>query len=1117
MSKADAINAVALDPQRSSVVEACAGSGKTWLLVSRIVRLLLTGAEPSQILAITFTRKAAQEMEARLQEWLYDLATKPDSEALEFLVQRGLDEAQATALLPRARGLYETVLVAQPGMTVTTFHGWFLNVLQRAPLNQGLPTGVALQERTSQLVVEAWEKFAQELSADPASAAAQSLDWLFREIGLDNARRVLVGFLAKRAEWWTYTLGQKEPVAFALAEIRAALSGDPDADPLDALFSDGGFMAMLGEYAGFLENNTPTDQKLAASLASALAESDHTRRFGQIQSAVLTTTGEPRSRKAGSAQAKRLGPAGEARLLELHGLLAGRLADVINLRNERHHYAYNRAVLDCGTRLLDHYQALKAEQQCLDYNDLEWRAYELLNHSNYAEFMQYKLDSRYKHVLLDEFQDTNPLQWHILLAWLNAAVATELKPTVFLVGDPKQAIYRFRRADQRLFNVAAQFFERAFGAVRLDQQESRRNAQAVLDVVNSLFLNENYFSSDFQKHAAHDQTLPGRIEVLPLQEADAPGAADAQDESAALQFRNPLLQPYREDEASREIEAQQFAAKVRQIVGAWQVKDRDGGTRAADYRDIMVLVRSRTHLAIYERALRQAHIPYVTSRQGGLLDTLEAADLTALLEFLSVPFADLKLAQVLRSPVFGCADEDLMALAVVDEPTWWGKLSRLVTDGAASAALRRACRLLSGWMTLVDKLPVHDLLDRIYFESELPARYAVAVPDSMRLAVRSNLRAFMELALAIDAGRYPSLPRFIAHLAEMRSGADEEAPAEGVTADGGNALRIYTVHGAKGLEAPVVFMLDAHFAPPVDRGYEVLLDWPPGEARPRHFSLHTVVRERIAAHEQLFAAEADIAARENLNLLYVAMTRAKQALIVSGTPNRKADETWYRKIERACNEAAGAVATRPALPVTPISQVQAAAPAAVHGPDTPSSLNQPLGIGERKSVVDTAATRYGTRFHLLMEKLTGHRKPPPKDALRQVLGIPEPDFSRLHSEALTLLGQPGLRRFYDPAQFVSASNEMSFSDGEVLRIDRLVEFADAVWVIDYKTGEDVTPDTAARAALRHRPQIDAYRAAMRRVFPGKAVHALLVFSGGITHEFADGQEFAGLGPDNLLK
>lgn len=1111
MSRDSDIIAAALDPARSSVVEACAGSGKTWLLVSRIVRLLLDGAEPSQILAITFTRKAAQEMEARLREWLHDLATKPDGEVREFLGQRGLDDARAGALLPKARGLYETVLVAQPGITVTTFHGWFLNILQRAPLNHGLATGTALQERTSQLVAEAWERFAEQLRADPAGEAALALDWLFRESGLENTRRVLLGFLSRRAEWWTYTFGQKDPVAFALGEIRAALSGDPDADPLEELFADRAFCAMLDEYAGLLAlRDTQTDREFSGRLARAAAVMDHASRFDAMRSVVFTDKGELRKRKVPRKPSPRLGAAGESKLVALHEAIGARLTATVSFLNERRHYAFNRAVLACGTRLLDTYQALKAEQQCLDYNDLEWRAYELLNHSDYAEFMQYKLDSHYKHILLDEFQDTNPLQWRILLAWLNAAVATDLRPTVFLVGDPKQAIYRFRRADPRLFSVAAEFLEREFGAVRLEQRESRRNAPALLDVVNELFLKENIFKSDFRAHLAHDQTRPGRIEVLPLQEAAQPVAERSPDtRSAILHLRNPLLQPYREEEAARETEAQQFAAKVGEIVGAWQVKDKDGGTRAAEYRDIMVLVRRRTHLAVYERALRQAHIPYVTSRQGGLLDTLEASDLAALLEFLIVPFADLKLAQVLRSPVFGCPDADLMALAALGEGTWWSRLNRLVDNGDASAALSRAHRLLTGWMTLVDKLPVHDLLDRIYFESGLPGRYAAAVPDSMRLAVLSNLRAFMELALAIDAGRYPSLPRFIAHLAEMRSGADEEAPAEGVAADGGNALRIYTVHGAKGLEAPVVFILDAHFAAPVDRGYDVLIDWPPGEERPRHFSLYTASRERIAAHEPLFDAEAGIAARENLNLLYVAMTRARQALIVSGSPNRKADDSWYRKVERACAAASAAVARRPVLPIAtgmkPEEDIRSASIGEAKGGNQTitDALRKPLTVGERKPFVDTAAIRYGTRFHLLMEKLTAAPTPPAKEVLRRTLGIPEPDFDRLHDAALKLLGNPRLRRFYDPAQFVSASNEMSFSDGGVSRIDRLVEFDDAVWVIDYKTGENVTPDTAARAAARYRPQIDAYRAAMRRAFPGKAVHGLIVFRDGVTHEFVE--------------
>jgi len=1086
MSRETDINAVALDPARSSVVEACAGSGKTWLLVSRIVRLLLDGAAPSEILAITFTRKAAQEMEARLAEWLRDLATKPDREVREFLGQRGLDESQVERLLPRARELHEAVLTAAPGITVTTFHGWFLNLLRRAPLSHGLHSDTILQERTSQLVEEAWELFAEEASKDGGIAC--ELDWLFAEIGLENTRRALVNFLFRRGEWWSYTLNQNDPVAFALARLRGTYGYNLEADHRRELFCDASFRATLDEYCTLLAKNTPTDQKSAAAIAAGAANDDFVTYFERVESAFFKADGEARLRRASDAQAKRLGRANEARLLELHAVLLGRVSDTRTRLNAQRHYNFNRAALTCGARLLEIYQSLKAERQCLDYNDLEWRSYELLNESEHAEFMQFKLDTRYRHILLDEFQDTNPLQWHALLAWLNAGVSAGLRPTVFLVGDPKQAIYRFRRADPRLFRIAMNFLVQAFGAESLSQRESRRSAPALLDVVNSLFLNENMLGADFHEHFAHEVGLPGCVEVLPLPEQAT------RSESASAILRNPLLEPYAEEEAAREIEARQFAARVTDIVGAWQVRDVDGRTRAAQYGDIMVLVRRRTHLAVYERALRQAHVPYVTSRQGGLLDTLEASDLTALLEFLIAPFANLRLAQILRSPVFGCSEADLMTLAAVGDGTWWQRLARIVAEEHGDATLTRAHRLLASWIALADKLPVHDLLDRIYFESGLQERYAAAVPESMRIAVLSNLRAYMQLALEIDAGRYPSLPRFIAHLAEMRSGADDEAPAEGVATDGANALRIYTIHGAKGLEAPIVFIVDANFADPVDHGYDALLEWLPEEPAPRRFSLYATAKERVAAEDPVFREETEIAARENSNLLYVAMTRAKQALIVTGSPNARADGSWYRKIARARAAAEGAIAQRPSLPVvTPITPAPPT-PAPIGRGVAEAKLKRVLRVGLRQAFVGSSATRYGTLFHLLMEKLTAAPAPPGPETLRRLLGIAEPEFNRLHEEASRILGNPDLRKFYDPGRFVSAVNELSFmdSDGSLKRVDRLVEFDDDIWVLDYKTGNSAA--TARPALATYRAQVAGYCEALKRVYPDRRVRGAIIFS-----------------------
>ena len=214
------LNAVALDPANTVVIEACAGSGKTWLLVSRIVRLLLDGVRPSEILAITFTRKAAQEMQARLHQWLHLLATADDNDVRKFLRDRAIPESLMGHAILRARALFEDFLTDQPGITINTFHGWFLQLLKRAPLAAGAASGTNLAERTSSLIDEAWDVFAQELQRNPESPVAHALNWLFEEYGLSSTRSMLTNFMAKRAEWWAYTGGEVNRVEAALRQMR---------------------------------------------------------------------------------------------------------------------------------------------------------------------------------------------------------------------------------------------------------------------------------------------------------------------------------------------------------------------------------------------------------------------------------------------------------------------------------------------------------------------------------------------------------------------------------------------------------------------------------------------------------------------------------------------------------------------------------------------------------------------------------------------------------------------------------------------------------------------------------------------------------------------------------
>jgi len=1131
-------NRIALDPRHSVVVEACAGSGKTWLLVSRIVRLLLDGVPPGGILAITFTRKAAQEMQARLHEWLHLLAVQDDDAVREFLRERAVDEID-DALLAKARGLYRDALLAQPAITISTFHGWFMQIIQRAPLNAGVPVGMQLLERTSALRDEAWQAFAESLRVVPDGETAQHMQQLFAEYGLHSTRTLLENFVHKRAEWWAYTdhlpspaggrgVGGEGPVAWAVEQLQIELEvEDIGFDPLADWGMCGNSEELLFAFVHQLAGNgTPKQQENAGELERAWTDIVESERFAKVWPLLFTQAGEPRKLKATKNQDEAVFAT------PLHNLQASLQAardEVTEIEALR----MNRAALHCGAALLEHYQRLKLQQQQMDFTDLEWQVCRMLNQGDCAEYMQYKLDSRYRHVLLDEFQDTNPLQWQILQSWFAASAAVDSRPSVFVVGDPKQSIYRFRRADARLFGEVREYLQQEFGAHYLTQNETRRNAPAVLDAVNGVFSEHPDGFVDFEEHVAHHGDLPGHVEVLQLATTEKVEAEVSS--GGRLILRNPLTTPREEIQSgAREIEAEQFAALIAEIVANWSVQD-NGKLRRAEYRDIMVLVRKRLHLRVYEHALRARHIPFLTSRRGGLLDTLEAEDIQALLTFLITPFADLELAQALRSPIFACSDEDLMLLAqcgnaeITPAPPaslpsgarggWWSRLKHVAENGAASPQLQRAHRLLQSWLALADKLPVHDLLDRIYFEGDLLHRYAAALPGELHETVRANLQAFMEIALNVDAGRYPSLPRFLAELRELRA-AENESPDEGKVGEVGNALRIYTVHEAKGLEAPIVWLLDANDVQGKADSYSVLLDWQPNAPCPAHFSLFSDKRGRGAKRAPYFDADEAYARREEMNLLYVAMTRAKQALLVSGN-GEPAETSWYGRIAHVVEQRDNPlliVDTQIAPPLTEEGSLHrsgelAGVPLAgarggregleSHPFVDVTALRQPIPTGKHVLRI-TPEQQRGTWLHALLQNLTPPSLPAPlpqagggsaaareRELLRQRLSIPSAEMDTLWQQAQHLLTSPQLARFFDAQHYRSACNEMPYvnASGELKRIDRLVEFSDEVWVLDYKTGEIADP-------APYRAQMLEYRTAMQAIYAGKTVRCALLFADG---------------------
>ena len=1082
--------ATALSPSLSAVVEACAGSGKTWLLVSRMLRLLLAGAAPSELLAITFTRKAAQEMTDRLHAWLRVLALEDDATVRAFLRERKVPDAEIDALLPRARGLLEAVLTAQPGPTVTTFHGWFLDLLKRAPLEAGLPWGAPLLEREKQLQNEVRDRLLSQWAATPDTPEGTALLALLDTIGEHNLRALLAHFLQARAEWWAYTDDQRDAVAYALEQLQPLLHADLDSDPVAAFRADERMVARVRRVGLALEKGSDAECKTGAAILEALAESN----FERLRELILKKDGGRRVKKANAPTLKAMGAEAD-RFLHDYDTLETALETVAAIQTDQRIWQLNRHGLLLGHALVQGYQEAKAQQGVIDFTDAEWQACRLLQSEELAPGLALKLDARYRHLLLDEFQDTNPLQWQALSTWLLEARGADSDMTVFMVGDPKQAIYRFRRGEARVFDAAADFLATHFDAARFSTDMTRRLAPAVVKAINPVFAAVEGFAE--HTHAPENDNRPGALRCLPI------GAAKME-AAAVFGLRNPLTTPQPEaGDRSVHGEARQFARILRdEVLGRWGVTD-DGTLRAARPGDVMALVRKRTHLHLYERELEAARIPFITSRRGGLLHALEAQDVIALLETLLLPHADLKLAHVLKCPLFGCSDGDLLrvfASGPADAVRGWERLIALATQpgcppllhpqGAGrgckgaetpTTTLARAAQLLTRWRAHCGTLPVHDLLDRIYFEGDLEARYAAAVPEAMRPQVAANLRAFMQLALTQDAGRYPTLAGFIRELASLVDDADA-APGEGLAADGENAVRLLTIHGAKGLEAPIVWLLGGSDHTRSD-SHAVLAPWPPEAPRPVHFSLFGKQDERGAWREHWFAEEAALAQRESDNLLYVALTRAEQGLIVSGAADKNA---WLQRVEAAWQNLA-----------LPADLPPATAADAPHVTAVTPRIVAPA-VGQRLAPAPASpAAASGELFHACLEHLAPPGTPRDLPALAMQLGVAA-GLARIEADARALLTQPHLARFFDPALYRRARNELALldADGRLQRLDRVVEFDDAVWLIDYKTGDDsrMLPDT--QLAERHRPQLAGYRALLAALYPGRPLYAAVLLADG---------------------
>lgn len=1081
---------VACDPAHSVVVEACAGSGKTWLLVARMLRLLLAGTAPSELLAITFTRKAAQEMRERLVRLLHELALTPDEQALTLLRERGVPPSEAPQLLPGARGLYERVLSSPQSLSIDTFHSWFARLLQIAPLASGVPHGYSLTEATGELLLDAYSRLMQALNEEQNEPVRAALFRLYELLGDRNTRRLLDAFVSKRAEWWAaLRAGEDAPMEW----LRELCAEDAYGDARLGLWQDEALLARIRTIARLLGQGTAVNQKRATAIETALNAGASIVAFDALCDEFMDGKGDARRNNKTKALVAALekhfdGDAAAAFDTECEAL-AEALRRMRKRSCEPQVIETNACLFAVGTAFVEQYQQVKAEQRVFDFSDLEWHAYRLLSNEEHAAYLQSRLDARYKHILLDEFQDTNPLQWSIVRAWLGAYGGDAQQPSVFVVGDPKQSIYRFRRAEPRVFTAARDMLA-AQGAAVLRTNQTRRNAGGIIAALNASFIGNPIFSP--QTTLASSEGSVWRLPLVREPDREAGRTQEAEEmeggeEERAFFLRDPLASPLEEREDARRLDEGRALAHA--LIGAREKLD-------CPWSEVMLLVRKRTHLSAYEAALRDAGIPFVSDKRGGLLESLEVADLIALLNFLMTPGDNRALAHVLKSPLFGAGDDDLIRLATYSEGNWWKRLQASAEDG--SPEIRRAARLLHQWLEAAPRQPVHDLLDLILHQGDVVARYASAAQPAVRAQVLGNIEAFTELALNLDAGRYPSLTKFIEALRLLRQGAEADAPDEAAVDAAVDAVRILTIHSAKGLEARIVALVDANQGEGARDDCGILCDWPQDADAPTHFSCFGRKDERGMAREHLFEAEERFRQQEDWNLLYVAVTRAKSLLILSGVAGTRAalpdgviEGSWYHRFQAA-------------IPETIVEKRESREHAAAAAEFSIPIFNPPLLEDEGAAEPELALARSraideGVALHALLEKITYRPawpvSVPDAQCLTRWLSCPPAMAPVIRERALAILSQPELERFFNPAHFLFACNELEVVHGEaVLRFDRAVIFENEVWILDYKRGFLDSERSA------YQGQLARYREAARQVFPGKAVRTALITSDGTLWE-----------------
>ncbi len=1088
----------AATPGASTWLSANAGSGKTRVLTDRVAKLLLNGVAPQNILCLTYTKAAASEMQNRLFRRLGSWSMKPDRDLTAELEKLGVEEIHDPGRLAEARRLFARAIETPGGLRIQTIHSFCASLLRRFPLEAGVTPGFReMDERSSDLL---FEEVLDEL-ADGSDVAA--VDALAEYCSDASIRELLRAVVARRE---------------AFRELRS----------LDEILGWFGLPTGYDEACVLKQAFDGSERALFARVLEAMGESakqtdcrfaERLRRFDWAEPGmealeacmdIFLTKGnakEPFSAKIGRIPTKDcrdgLGVAALAldRLMERVETARDSLACLSAARkaNALHRFA---------AAFLPAVEGRKQQKGWLDFDDLILRTRELLTDEAVASWVLYRLDGGLDHILVDEAQDTSPEQWKVIerLAQeftVGIGARDGTLRTIFVVGDRKQSIYSFQGADPREFDRMRQHFAERLRGV--DQElrsrkleHSFRSSDAILKLVDTAI------ETAGGRHQAFHETLPGRVDLWP------PVPKTLQPETR--DWFDPV--DLRSEDHHDSVLAREIAREIRRMIEHETLPEKDGTRRRITAGDVLILVRRRSNL--FDAIIREckAHdLPIAGADRLELGAEIAVKDITALLSFLDTPANDLSLAAALRSPLFGWSEAELYGLAVGrGDQGLWEVLCRREDEFPETMGI------LNDLRGMADRMPPFDLIERLLTRHagrrKLLARLGPEAED--------GIDALLAQSLAYERLEIPTLTGFLSWF--ITGDVEIKRQVDNV----GDLIRVMTVHGAKGLEAPIVILPDTARRTISPRDELISLRSGHMVWRLTKDSQPKLMREAV---DRLKNAQVE----EDQRLLYVAMTRAENWLIIAasgdvGDSDLGLDQSWYLTAANALTELENTQEFRaptgeagfryshgewnsgPTSKASTAVQSEIAIPAwanrAASVPEQPKAPRAPSELGGAKSLQgkdglgeSNVLRRRGTMVHRLLEVLPDRASP---DWERLSIQLLEREFFATSEEAAPAVEE--VRRVLEEGDL-----EFLFGDGVLSEvdiwamspelppggisgvIDKLVVAPDAVLAVDFKTNA-VVPSKEGETPVGLLRQMGAYLAALEAVYPDRRVDVAILWT-----------------------